>query len=223
MSGLRKRGRSRLLIAVCQRERDVAWAFVPHRRRARLDRVLDIGDGRQRLVVDHKKLGRIARLFQRFGHHHGNAIADAAHPVADQDRAAGTQSFRAADVLRHEVGRQATEAIGLHVVTGQHTHDPGRGARRRCVDAFDARMRMRREHDDCMRLVRQLDVIDEAAASGEKAHVLDAAYRLADAIGFRVELLVHGRSLIARAQDRTAHVGQHVRIVLLIKWPLRLR
>ena len=67
-------------------------------------------DGRERLVVDHKQFGRVARLRQRFGHDHGDAIADAAHPVADQDRAAGAQAFRAADIFRHEVGRQAAEA-----------------------------------------------------------------------------------------------------------------
>jgi len=47
-----------------------------------------------------------------------------------------------------------------------------------------------------MRLVRQLDIIDKAAASGEKAHVLHPADRLANAKGLRIELLAHGRSLV---------------------------
>ena len=48
---------------------------------------------------------------------------------------------------------------------------------------------MRREYHDRMRLVWKLDVINEAAASGEEARILDPAHRLANAVGLNVELL----------------------------------
>ena len=37
----------------------------------------------------------------------------------------------------------------------------------------------------------KFDVVDKAAAAGEEAHVLDAAHRLADAIGLHGKVAAH--------------------------------
>src|SRR5262249_47969458 len=152
-----------------------------------------------RLVVDNETLGRVARLVKRFGYHHGDAIADAAHLVAHEDRTPGAQALGAADIFGHEIGRQTAEAIGLNVFARQHTNDARGAARSLGVDALDPRMRMRREHDHRVSLVRQLDIVDKAAMAGEKAPVLDPAHRLADAVGLPIKMLVHERSLTALA------------------------
>ena len=114
----------------------------------------------------------------------------------------GPQAFGTAGIFRHEFGQQTPDAIGRDVFTGEHANNAGGAARGRSVDAFNARMRMRRQHDHCVSLVRQLDIVDKAAAAGEKAPVLDPAYRLADAVGLHIKRLAHGRSLTASAQDK---------------------
>ena len=73
---------------------------------------------------------------------------------------------------------------------------PGAARAAADIDAADTRVRVRREHHHRMRLVRQLEVIDEVAASGEEARILDATHGLANAVGLSVELLVHACSLI---------------------------
>ncbi len=145
-----ERRRGRLLVADRQRERHIAGTFVPNRRRARRNGVLDVDDGRQRLVVDREQLGRVARLRQRFRDHHRHAVADAAHLVDRQDRPARAQALGAADVLGHEVGRQSAEPFGLNVLAGEDAEDTGRLPRGGCVDLADAGMRMRRQHDECV-------------------------------------------------------------------------
>ena len=55
-------------------------------------------------------------------------------------------------------------------------------------------MGVRREDNASVRLVRQFDVIDKAAAPGKKANVFNPPNRLADSIGLHVEMLGHGRS-----------------------------
>ena len=99
--GVGKRGVGRVLVAHHQRERDVVRRLVPHRRRARLHRILDGDDRRQRLVVDLDQFGGIARLRQRFGDHEGDAVADRAHLVGGKDRQQRAEALRAAHVLGH--------------------------------------------------------------------------------------------------------------------------
>src|SRR5262249_54836487 len=113
---------------------------------------------------------------------------------------------------------------GLDVLAGQNAHDAGGGARRRDIDALDPRMRMGREHDHGMGLMRQLDIVDKAATTGEKAHVLDPAHRLTNAIGMGVEMLLHGAP--SRPWRRTALRDPaiiHIGFIFLIKWPLGTR
>ena len=101
--------------------------LVPHRRRARLHRVLGMDDERQHLVVDLDRLGGVERLRLRLGHHHRDRLADMArlvgrqqHVRADEDRAA---AGRACSFMSYLVFGTGSCGIGVKLV--------GRGSRRR--------------------------------------------------------------------------------------------
>ena len=44
----------------------------------------EVDDRRQLLVVDHDRLGRVARLLARLGDHRGHRLADEAHDLVRQ-------------------------------------------------------------------------------------------------------------------------------------------
>ncbi len=178
--GAGERGVGRVLVAHHQRERNVVGRLVPHRGRARLHRIFDGDDGRQRLVVDLDQFGGVARLHRRFRDHEGDAVADRAHLVGFEDRTQRAEALRAAHILRHR-RREAAELVGDDIGAGEHReHALGRPSLGG-VDAFDARMRMRRHDNGRVALVRQLDVVDIAAAAGDEARVLDPGHGLTDA------------------------------------------
>ena len=75
---------------------------------------------RQRLVVDLDQLGGVARLRQRLGDDEGDAVADVAHPVGDEQRLEGAVALGRAEILRHQVRGQRAELLGRGVGAGQH-------------------------------------------------------------------------------------------------------
>ena len=117
---------------------------------------------------------------QRLADDEGNAVADRAHLVGFQDGAQRAEAFRAAHVFRHR-RRQLAKPVSLDVGAGQDRQHAV-GGRRLCgIDAFDAGMGVRRHHHDAVALVRQIDIVDIAAAPGDETGILDPRHGLTDA------------------------------------------
>ena len=125
------------LLPNISRNADIAVrAVVPHLGRAVLGGVLEVDHRRQRLVVDLDQLGGVARLRQRLGDDEGDAVADEAHLVGDEQRLEGAVALGRAEILRHQVRGEAAELFGRRVGAGEHAQHARRGLglrRRRCA------------------------------------------------------------------------------------------
>ena len=188
MLGAGEGGVGRILVAHHQRECDVVGCLVPDRGRAGFHRILDGNDRRQRLVFDLDQFGGISGLQQCLGDDESDTVAHRAHLVGFENRARRTKALRPAHVFGHR-RRQRTQLVGLHVRSGQHREYAVGGFGLRGIDAFDARMGVRRHHHDAVRLVWQLDVVDIAAAAGDEAGILDPGHGLTDAELVQASLL----------------------------------
>ena len=126
--------------------------------------------GRQRLVAHLNGLRRVFREVSRFGEHRRDRLPHVAHDLARE---------RPARQLDHPGERPACahrlNAVGLQVFSGKHDRLILPGA-----NLDDAGMRVRRAHERAMQHRGKREVVDEAAAAGEKTRVLDAAHRRAD-------------------------------------------
>ena len=147
--GTGERRVGRILVTHHQRERDVVGCFVPDDRRAGFHGILDIDHCRQRLVIDLDQFGGILSLRQRFGDDERDALADRAHLVGGENAARRAKALRAAHVLGHR-RRQAAELVGIHIGAGQHREHAVGGLGLGGVDALDARVRVRRHHQDAV-------------------------------------------------------------------------
>ena len=104
-------------------------------RRAGRQRLLERGDGGQRLVVDLDQLERLARPRLVLGDHRGHRLALVAHHVDGED---GPVAERGAEV------RVAPVEVGA----GDHGVDAGHGARARVTSMRpDPRVRVRRAQE----------------------------------------------------------------------------
>ena len=178
--GVGEGGVDRVLVAHHQPDRDIVGGLVPHRGRTGLDRVFDIDHRRQRLVVDLDELGGVLGLEQRFGDDKGDALAQGAHFADGEDRAQRAVALRSAHILRHD-RRESAKTVGRDIRSGENGEHAGRGLGLGGIDALDAGMGVRRHDHDAMALLRQVDVVDKAAAAGNEAWVLEPGYRLTDA------------------------------------------
>ena len=169
----------RLLAAHHQRNGDVVGSAVPDHRGARLDRIFERHHRRQGLIVDGDQLGRVARLLQGLRHHKGDPVADRPHLAAGEDRPQRPVAFWAAHVLGHD-RHQASDLVGFGVGAGEHRENPRSRLGRGGIDAGNARMGVRRHHQHTVALQRHVDVVDIAAAAGDKTGVLEPVDRLAD-------------------------------------------
>ena len=135
--GLGEGGVGRVLVAEHQAEADIALrAVVPDLGGAVLGGVLEVDDGRQRLVVDLDQFGGVARLRERLGHHEGDAVADEADLVGIEHRLERAVALGRAEILRHQVGGEAAELLGDGIGAGkdaQHAQARPWPWRRRCA------------------------------------------------------------------------------------------
>ena len=169
-------------------DQHIVRRLVPHRRRARPQRVGHLRDPRQFLIFDDDRLGRVLRLCGGFGHEHRHRLADMAHLVgrqqhlrADKDRAAiGAGQLHIVAGRRHRGVRDRLEPVGKAILAGKDAEHPRHRHRLAAVDLDDPRMRMGRAHDRGIDLPRQGEIVAEPAAAGQQPLVLLAPHRLAD-------------------------------------------
>ena len=140
----------------------------------------DVDNGAQHLIVHIDQLGGVLGLFQCFGHHHGNVVANVAHLVQRQDRVRRLLHGLAVGAGDQPAARQAANLGVSHVLANQHIHHAGRGLGSFDVDALDAGMRMRRTHEHRVGLAGDVDVVGVLATAGEKAIVFFATDRCAN-------------------------------------------
>jgi hypothetical protein len=158
---------------------DIAGDIVMHLRSPRGERRLHGGDGRQDLVLDLDRLGRILRLGPRLGDHRRDGIADEAGLAHGEDGMHRLRHRRAVLVVDLPAAGDTAE-VG-HVRPGEDRHHPWHCRSRRGVDGDDARMGMRAAQDGRIGLAGPVDVIGVLAAAGQEAQILLALHAGADA------------------------------------------
>ena len=181
MLGLGEGRVGRLLVAEHQAERGVAHrVVVMDLGGAVLRRVLDVDHRLQRLVVDLHQFGGVARLGQRLGDDEGNAFADIARFVRNEERQERAVALGRAEILRHQVRGHGAELLGRDIGASQHGEHAGRGLGLRHIDALDAGVGVGREHVDAIGHGGQHHVVDVTSLPDQKALVFDPAHRLSD-------------------------------------------
>ena len=151
--------------------RDVGLEIGVHARRAGLHRVARVAHRRQRLVVDLDGRSRVFRSITALCHDHRDGLADVADLVAGERN---LRAWRPDRRVRHQHRDHAGGDARRHVVGGQHGVHAGHAARGLRVDLADARMRVRASHKGCVQHALEIDVVDEAALSGQQCRVLEA-------------------------------------------------
>ena len=163
-------------IALLETERQVSRRDVPQLRRGVVQRARAIDDGRQRVVLDRQRLGRLHRLVAGLGDDERDRVADMPDPADRQRRARRDDHRRQCRHLRC-TGQRPEVA---DVVRGEHAQHAADRAGRVGIDMPDQRMRVRRSNDMRPCLAWQVDVFDEASLAGQEAMVLEARRGLAD-------------------------------------------
>ncbi len=171
-----------VLAAEHQPEPDIALrAIVPDLDGAILGRIFELDHRRERFVVDLHQLGRIACLGERLGDDERDPVADEAHLLGIEHGLEGAMPLGGAEVLRHQMRGEAAELFCCGVGAGEHTKHAGSRLGLGYVDADDAGMRVRGEHDGAMAKAGQADVIDIASLSEQETLVFHSPHSLSDA------------------------------------------
>ena len=130
----RERRLGRGAVSGRHRKAEIAGTIRPHERRDRRGRVLEIGDGGKRLVVDTDQFRRVARRIRRLGDDEGDALADEAHVPGRERHPARRMGLGPARMFREREGGKPAQAIGHGIGAGEHGEHAGRIPRLRRVD-----------------------------------------------------------------------------------------
>ncbi len=145
--------------------RDVGADRLELQRRVVGEGLLDVGDGRQVVVVDVDQLGGIHRLGAGLGDDEGDGVADVADLVDREGRAPR---------LVVDVG-EAREGLTAQVVGGVDGQHPRRSGRLGRVDPGDPGVPERAAHEDRVGHALVLEVVHERALPEQQLEVLDTA------------------------------------------------
>ena len=170
-----------LAVMALPMDAEVRAALRPHQRHAGVVRMREVGDRRQRIVIDIDQFGGVARLLQAVGDDIGDGVADKTHGAARQDRPGRREHLAAVPARDLGLGRDLLDAVGVEIrdrVDGENT---GRCLRRRGVERADAGMRVRRAQQIAPGLAGEVDIVGKMPGAGQKALVLAPLDRLADA------------------------------------------
>ena len=181
VGGLGEGAIGRRAVARFPPEREVGRDIVPHQRRPRLQRRRGRRYLRQRRVVDLDALGAVASEIGGLGHDHRHPVADMANPADRQRPARRIGARRAVRVLDLPDARQRPISGGAVFGPGQDRQHARERRRRIGRQTLDAGMGVGRAQEVGMGQTRQPEIVDVAPEAAEKASVLAACGRLADA------------------------------------------
>ena len=169
-----------LAVAALDLEHQIATELFVHLRRIGRDSGDDIGNRRQRLVIDRDRLGGVLGLRTALGDHGRDDIADVMHLVPSESRARRAV-HRPAVAERHRMHDGELAVAGVRPVLGREGEEhAGHCFGDSGVDREDARVSVRTAHERAPRRVRQTDVVDIATLAAQETVILAAAQRLAD-------------------------------------------
>jgi len=129
MSGILERCCRRLGVAALPIEAGVVGDVVEHRGSAGANRVKHADYGRQNLIFDLDRVGRVARLFDRVGDHERHCVADASHLVDRHRRARRLLHRRAIGVADAPGAGQAADLVRGKIRAGVDCPDAGQDGR----------------------------------------------------------------------------------------------
>ena len=148
-------------------EADVGVLALPHNRRVRRQRSLDVGHDRQRAVLDAHHFGRIVGFALGLRYHGSHKVADVTHSVRCQRR----------PVVRRVDHREALEGVHGHVVGGVHRQHTRHRLRVRGVNRSDCGMCLGRAHERNLRCIN-VEIVDVMIRPGQQPGILPALYRI---------------------------------------------
>ena len=151
-------------VTLVQVEGEITRRLLPDRGRAGGERRHAVDDGRQRLVVDLDKLGRLAGDLLAVGNDEGHRIADMAHAALGKCRAR-----RHDQRLHRRHAGQRTETVGGEIGGRVDALHAGKRRASRNVDPLYERMGVRRAQHVAMQASRNGDVVDVTAVADEEA------------------------------------------------------
>ena len=102
------------------------------------------------------------------------------HFVGSQDRLRLEGEGLPGNGVGFGAGAQRRQPVSGDIVSGQYRQNPRRGARGSRVDSINPRVSMRRAQYHRMRQILKGEVIEIAAAPGQKAQILPPLRRVAD-------------------------------------------
>ncbi len=169
---------------------DVAARLLPDERRTGRGRAPRVDHAGELLVFDRGELGGILRRFARAGDHGEHRLSRVVRLALGERRARRRRHRRAVGALEERRKRDRPDAVGRELGHGpdrEHAFGIFRGGH---VHRDDARMRVRRAHEDEPRRVRKRAVVAEYTLPLQEAIVLQALLgaRGAEACGRRIEL-----------------------------------
>ena len=146
----------------------------------------------QRIDVDEDRLRGVLRELDRLGHHHGDGLADIAHPICRERSLRRARRGRAVTMFpRHS--RHVLDAGCIEVRRrDDHVH-AGHLACTRSVDRAQLAVRHPAAHHDAVELAGAIQVVGIAALTAQQHRVLLARDRLADG-----KFLVHQQCWVER-------------------------
>ena len=191
-------------LEVAAAKRPVAHLVGPEllvdQRRSVLERLLRIGDHRERVVLDDDVLGRVDDRVAVIADHERDRIADVLDLALGQHPVIGGVDL---DAGRHPRHRQAR--LHVEILVGVDRDDAVARLGRRRVDRDDLGVRLGRAHPCPPQLADQVDVVDVARAAGDQPRVLLAAQGAPD-----VRLTVRRSPIRRRAHDDTPDCSETV-------------
>ena len=180
MGGLGESVRGRLGVAhvVVPIEHQIAGDMVKQLRRAGGDRILRVGDDRQRLIFHLDRFGGVARGAQRLGDDERHRLADIADLAQSEQGTRRVVARRAIAIGERRLTGDIAKPIGGHVLAGRDEQHVRHAPCRRRVDALDARMRRRRAQHKGGGRPRQRHVVGVAPLPGDQTQIFMAPHRL---------------------------------------------
>ncbi len=182
MRGAGERGLDLGGVAIVIVQRHVVGDVVVELRRAGLGGFLGVGDGGQRIDIEHDGFGGIARLRQRLGDHERHGVADIAHLVGHQRGAVGLQQRRAVAVLQRQAAGEGAVTGGGKIGSGPDAEHARHRLGGRRVDAAEDAVGVAGTHDPGIGLAGQVEIVGIFALAAHQRVVFLAADRLSDPV-----------------------------------------